>query len=46
MRKRAYTLEELIAKEVTKALFNKSVMDKDDMERVVINELKKFRGVK
>lgn len=42
MRNKLYTLEELIAKEITKALFRKDVMDKDDMQRVIINELKKF----
>ena len=40
---RVLTLEELIAKEVTRALFLKSSMDKRDMEREIIKQLKKFR---
>lgn len=42
-RNRVYTKDELIAKEVTKALFKKSLMDRVDMERVIIKELKRFK---
>lgn len=38
------TLEELIAKEITRALFAKQSMDSNDMEREVIKQLKKFRN--
>ena len=38
---KVYTLTELIAKQITKAIFQKSVLDKDDMERIIVKELKK-----
>lgn len=37
------TLREIIALKITKEVFKRPVIDRDDLKRIVVNELKKIR---